>query len=57
MIEVIELSNQEKNQNTQRKGNLQVLENIGSRDERKNLKSASQENKGTTQNQTISSKG
>ena len=31
MTEGIELPNQEKNQNAQRKGNLQILENIGSR--------------------------
>ena len=30
MMEGIELPNQEKNQNTQRKGKLQVLGNIGS---------------------------
>ena len=54
----IELTNQE-NQNTRRKGNLQVLGNIRSRHhqtnevERKNLKRESQENAKTTLNQTI----
>ena len=40
MTEEIELSNQ----NAPRKGNLQVLGNIESRDERKNLKRISQDN-------------
>ena len=59
MTEGIEQSRQEKNQNTQRKGNLQFLGNIGrghhpaSGDERKDSKRVPQENEKTTQNQTV----
>ena len=47
---------------TRRKGNLQILENIGSghhqtsEDERKNLKRVHQENEETSENQTIEQK-
>ena len=59
MTEGIELINQEKNQNARRKGNLQILGNIGSGhhqtsgEERKKFLKISQENEKTTLNQTI----
>ena len=62
MIEGIELPNLEKSERSEKKRNLQILENIESRhhqtcgDERKNFKKTSQENEKMTRNQTTEQK-